>query len=559
MSPSTAPRPLPDAARLPPGCTTVYSAFAATVARAGERPFLRIVEPTAERYRTAAGDISYRVAWRRVQALREQFAGIGLRHGQRVALMLENRPDFFYGWFALNSLGISVVPLHRDAQVEELAYMIEHSESVAALSIAERAQRLARCTSRALMVLTETELAVEPQSDVDAALLDADPRLLEHECALLYTSGTTGTPKGCVLPNEYFMVTGHWYQQIGGLCRLEPGEDVLITPLPMSHMNAMACSTMAMLLSAGCIAPLDRFHPSSWWSSVTQAKASIVHYLGVMPAMLLAAPPAATDTAHRVRFGFGAGVDRRQHAQFEQRFGFPLLEAWAMTETGNGAVVVANREPRHVGAACFGIAEPEVAWRIVDDDGHDCAVDQVGELWVRSAGENPRFGFFRGYLKDPVATDAAWAGGWFHTGDLVRRDAGGALYFVDRKKNIIRRSGENIAALEVESVLRRHPTVAEVAVAAAPDPLRGEEVLACVVSRHRLDADQQDSAARALVEFALAQMSYYKAPGWIAFVDALPLTGSQKIARGELKALAKRLPGSTGCHDLRAMKRRRDD
>lgn len=174
---------------------------------------------------------------------------------------------------------------------------------------------------------------------------------------------------------------------------------------------------------------------------------------------------------------------RRHHAAFEARFGFPWLQAWAMTETGAGAVVIANREPRQVGTACFGRAEPAVAWRLVDEGGQDVPVGTPGELLVRAAGASPRFGFFREYLKDREATDEAWQGGWFHTGDLVRADEQGCLYFIDRRKNVIRRSGENISAVEVESVLRRHPRVAEVAVAATPDPVRGDEVLACVIVR----------------------------------------------------------------------------
>jgi acyl-CoA synthetase (AMP-forming)/AMP-acid ligase II len=246
-----------------------------------------------------------------------------------------------------------------------------------------------------------------------------------------------------------------------------------------------------------------------------------------------------------VRFGFGAGVDRRHHAAFEDRFGFPLLEAWAMTETGAGAVVIANREPRHVGTSCFGRPEPSVAVRLAPED---------GELLVRANGADPRAGFFTEYLKDRAATADAWEGGWFHTGDIVRADADGHLHFIDRKKNIVRRSGENISAVEVESVLRRHPSVAEVAIAAAPDEVRGEEVLACIVARAPV-VDTAETAAD-IVRAALEDLSYYKVPGWIAFVDELPLTASQKVARGELKAMAERLLSAGGCVDTRGLKRR---
>ena len=259
---------------------------------------------------------------------------------------------------------------------------------------------------------------------------------------------------------------------------------------------------------------------------------------------------------HELRFGFGAGVDPRHHAAFEARFGFPLLEAWAMTETGAAACIMANREPRHVGTRCFGRADFFVETRIVDVKGDDTEVDVPGELLVRAAGDDPRADFFLGYLKDEMATEGAWAGGWFHTGDVVRRTAEGDFHFVDRRKNVIRRSGENISAVEVESVLDTHPAVAASAVAATPDPTRGDEVLACVVLRKAANLPAPEKIAASIVRHALARLSYFKAPGYVAFVDALPLTSSQKVQRGELRELAKRLPGSPQCHDMRMLKRR---
>jgi acyl-CoA synthetase (AMP-forming)/AMP-acid ligase II len=321
-------------------------------------------------------------------------------------------------------------------------------------------------------------------------------------------------------------------------------------------MNAMAYSAMAMVITGGCLVQLDRFHPGSWWQTVRDTRATVVHYLGVMPAMLLGAAPSPADRDHAVRFGFGAGVDRRQQAAFEQRFSFPLLEAWAMTETGAGAVVIANHEPRQVGMSCFGRAEAAVQWRLVGEDGSDVPTGQPGELWVRAAGPDPKRGFFTEYLKDPEATAEAWAQGWFHTGDLVRADEHGRMYFVDRKKNVIRRSGENISAVEVESVLAQHPRVAAVAVAAAPDAVRGDEVLACIVRRDPAPDEDLPSLATQITQHALQQLAYYKAPGYVAFVDALPLTPSQKVQRAQLKALAASLPGQAHCVDTRVLKRR---
>lgn len=323
----------------------------------------------------------------------------------------------------------------------------------------------------------------------------------------------------------------------------------MLTPLPLFHMNALAYSAMAMLMTGGCLIPLDRFHPRGWWRTVRDARATIIHYLGVMPAILMADPPDPADRDHVVRFGFGAGVDGKLHAPFEQRFGFPLIEAWAMTETGAGAVVAANREPRHIGTHCFGRPAPEVACRIVAEDGTDTT---QGELLVRHAGPDPRAGFFREYLKDADATAEAWEGGWFHTGDVVRRGPDGSLHFVDRRKNVIRRSGENIAAVEVESALRQHPAVAAVAVAPIADDLRGEEVFACIVTRPPATASA--SLAEAITAWCVERLAYYKAPGFIAFVPDLPLTSTQKIQRGELRTLVASLAASA--HDTRPLKRR---
>ena len=251
----------------------------------------------------------------------------------------------------------------------------------------------------------------------------------------------------------------------------------------MFHMNALGCTVVGMLLTGGTVVPLDRFHARRWWRTVKDSGATVIHYLGVMPAILLQLEQEDAETTHSVRFGFGAGVDPRHQENFERRFGFPLIEAWAMTETGAGAVTSTAGGPRHVGQRCIGRAAPDMDYRIVDDAGADVARGTAGELLVRQKGERPRRGFFTEYLKDEAATREAWDGGWFHTGDVVSEGADGSLFFVDRKKNIVRRSGENIAVIEVEGVLANLDGIAGVAVAPVPDETRGEEVFALIVPR----------------------------------------------------------------------------
>jgi acyl-coenzyme A synthetase/AMP-(fatty) acid ligase len=273
-----------------------------------------------------------------------------------------------------------------------------------------------------------------------------------------------------------------------------------------------------------------------------------------MPAILLELPVVPEERAHCVRYGAGANVEPKHHAAFESRFGFPLVEGWAMTETGSGGVVSADDEPRHVGTRCFGRPSPAVEVRLADEAGSEVADGEPGELLVRAAGPDPRRGFFSGYLKDAEATAAGWAGGWWHSGDVAVRGPDGSLFFVDRKKNVIRRSGENISALEVETVLLRHPAIAHVGVTSVADELRGEEVIACVVAAPGARADEQ--TAQAIVDWSLAQMAYYKVPGWVAFVGHLPVTATQKVQRGELREAAARCIGTATCFDLRASKRR---
>jgi len=229
-----------------------------------------------------------------------------------------------------------------------------------------------------------------------------------------------------------------------------------------------------MLMTGSCIVPLDRFHPTSWWQSVRECDATIMHYLGVMPAMLMNMDENDNDRNHNIRFGFGAGLSGELHTAFEKRFNISLIEAWAMTETGCTVAVIASEEPRKVGTACFGRPPEHMDYRLVDNEGNDVRQGNPGELLVRRRGDNPKLGFFSGYLKDEAATREAWDGSYFHTGDLVYVDEDGLMHFVDRKKNVIRRSGENISAVEVEEVAMEHPAVKAIGVAAVTDEIRGD-------------------------------------------------------------------------------------
>ena len=531
--------------------TSPYLAFKQTALQYPGNDFLHIPASARKHYATPEPlTLKYGETLERIDEQAERYRDAGYRAGMRVALLLENRPEFFVHFFALNALGISVVPLNADSRPHEIAYVAEHSEIVLAVGI-DTTRPLLHAALQDKVPVADANTSALPT--IESAGRTVPTPSMDDECAILYTSGTTGKPKGCILDNRYFLSIGEIYITEGGLCEVRPDVERLITPLPLFHMNALACSTMAMVLSAGCVIQLDRFHPRSWWADVADSGATIVHYLGVMPAILLGMEADAPVT-HSVRFGYGANVDPKHQRVFEQRFGFPLIEGWAMTETGGAVVIASSREPRHAGTRCFGQPRSGMEVKLVDAEYNEVASGMPGHMLVRREGPHPRRGFFRGYLKDDAATEAAWQHDWFHTGDIVRRGDDGSLHFVDRQKNIIRRSGENIAALEVEACLLDHPDVRQTAVIAAPDSLRDEEVMACVIVSPGTVRDE--TTARALQAWCLERLAYYKAPGYVAFVDALPVTSTNKVQKTQLAAFGSDPLNAPECHDLRAFKKR---
>ena len=422
---------------------------------------------------------------------------------------------------------------------------MRHSDSRLIVALPDHLERLQSVTAG----LTDCHVIAESELVPTDTEFDVDASDRATEAALLYTSGTTGKPKGCMLSNEYFLELGYWYNDLGGICSMDE-TDRLLTPLPPNHMNALCTSFPAMMLRGGCVIQVDRFHPRSWWQTVREEDATIIHCLGVMTAILLTLPEAVDDDfSEQIKFCFGPGSDPRHQLVFEKRFGFPLIEAWAMTESGSGGMTIAYQEPRHVGQRCIGKPIDTTDYRIVDEQGTTVVDGQPGELLVRSKGDNPRKRFFSGYYKDEVATEAGWDGDWWHTGDVVREGEDGCLYFVDRRKNVIRRSGENIAAVEVEATLLQHPNILGCAVCAVPDEIRGDEVFSFVISDKELQVDD-------IFDHCLANLTYFKVPGYVALVPNLPLTASQKVSRGEIKKMARARVETGDCTDLRSRKRR---
>ncbi len=521
--------------------------------RYGERSLVAVPANAARNYAPDGLEVSFAHAASEVRALMRIYEHGGYGLGHRVGLLLDNRPEHLWHKIALNALGACCVPINPDYRANELAYVIDHARLDLVVVTGERvaqldaAREVARHRTAAVTFDRLSGTLPHAPSKRESTFPDA-----QDPAVILYTSGTTGRPKGCVLSHRYELAAGAWYARRGGLATVRETEDRLYNPLPLFHVNAGILSFWCMLLTGNCQVQTDRFQPSRWWTEVRDSRATIVHYLGVVIPLLLKQPAGPQDRDHRVRFGFGAGVEPQLHAPFEERFGFPLLELWGMTEVVRA--LVDCDQPRQVGTRAFGRAKPGLDARVAGDDGTTLPDGTPGELLVRYSEATPRKDFFSGYLDDPAATEAAWEGGWFHTGDIVVRDETGMLHFVDRRKNIIRRAGENIAAAEVEALLLTHPRVRQVAVMAVPDEIREEEVLACVALD---DGDAPpDDLARELFAYCNERLAYYKAPGWLWIADVIPTTATQKIQKHTIFPAGVDPRTVAGMIDLRALKKR---
>src|SRR5215831_17368850 len=329
---------------------TVFDAFMATAKAAPQNVFLCAPPATGRAYHPAGVELTYGQTRDAVLTLREAYAAAGFGHGHRVALLLDNRPEFFFHYLALNGLGCGVVPINPDYRHDEMLYQMDHSEADLAVVIRARMadlEAVARERGKPLPVVdAEGRFDDLPRP---APAPRAGSPALDTECSLLYTSGTTGRPKGCILTNFYYLNAGAWYRDLGGVFRVEYGAERILNPLPLFHMNAQAVAATCAILTANCLAQPDRFSPSRWWQDVVRSKATIIHYLGVMPPLLLKQVPSPEERQHRV----------------EERFGFPLVEVWGMTETGR--VFADCYEPRQITTRAFGRPHGGLEARVVDD------------------------------------------------------------------------------------------------------------------------------------------------------------------------------------------------
>lgn len=450
--------------------------------------------------------------------------------GDRVAIMCENRIEFMVAWLATVAAGGVLVSVNHGAREHDAGHVIRDSGAVLAIAGPRQREVIERAAAdlpgmRDLLVLDGDEphalsrFAGRRSLDLDA--LEVDRAAVTN---VYYTSGTTGPPKGCMVGHDYWLRFVDLYGRLYGLT----SSDRLLCCLQFFYGDPPWLFLTSLQAGAPLIA-MRRFSVSRFWDVVRRHGVTRLFGLASIPALLLKAPPSPPERDHRVDLALQIGVPARLHAELAERFGFPWVEGYGLTETGLVVAMPLEHADAMTGSGSIGVPCPEVDVRIVDGDGRPVATGVAGELLVRAPG------MMRGYLGREQATRETLRDGWLWTGDLARADERGFLYFVGRAKDIVRRSGENVAATEVEDVLRAHPDVNEVAVLPAPDDLRGEEVAAFVEPVARASSDGVDPAA--LVEFCHERLARHKVPRYVVVCDEpLPRTPSMRVRKSDLRA-----------------------
>ncbi|UUZ62732.1 AMP-binding protein [Polaromonas sp. P1-6] len=331
--------------------------FRATQAYA-DKSFLAVPPNAVRSYHPAGVEITYGNAETAVRGLMRLYAAAGYGVGHRIGLLLENRPEHMLHKLAMNAIGACCVPLNLDHRPRELAYVLDHAKVDLIVVLASLEAQLRQGMDQSghsklqVMRFEEFEAGLAPATRA-ATSTTPEPAT---PASILYTSGTTGRPKGCVLSHGYELAAGAWYSTRGGLAIFGEGCERIYNPLPLFHVNASIFSFYCAMLKGNCQVQTDRFQSSRWWTEVFESKATVVHYLGVVVPMLLRQLEHPHERDHAVRFAIGAGVEPQRHAAFEERFGFPLIEIWGMTEMVRA--IIDNEMPRQVGTRAFGRAQP---------------------------------------------------------------------------------------------------------------------------------------------------------------------------------------------------------
>jgi len=479
-----------------------------------------------------------------LNAMASQFAGAlaaaGVKKGDKVALMMPNLPFFPLAYYGILKAGAVVVPLNVLFKAREVEYHLKDSNSVALVvfeGFFEEAykgfQNAPDCTR---LIVARADMAAPPPAEAEGVttlgrfMATGNPKfetvqsMADDTAVILYTSGTTGQPKGAELShfNMFFnaLYGAKWLLNV-------KDTDVILATLPLFHSFGQTCVMNAGFASAVTITMLPRFDPAAALGILQRDGVTVFVGVPTMYWALLAYPEAdkfdLKQIAETMRLAVsgGSALPLEVLRGFEARFAVPILEGYGLSETSPIATFNVLERPRKPGSIGVAIWGTEV--KCVDEDMNEVPVGELGEIVIR--GHN----VMKGYYQKPEANVEAFKGGWFHTGDIARMDEEGYFYIVDRKKDMIIRGGFNVYPREIEEVLMTHPAVSLAAVVGAPDERLGEEVKAFVVLKPGHEVDQAD-----LITFCKELMADYKYPRHIEFRGTLPMTATGKILKREL-------------------------
>jgi crotonobetaine/carnitine-CoA ligase len=465
------------------------------------------------------------------------FKALGITRNDKIAIMMRNHPGFLYAWFGAAKLGAVEVPINTAYKGDLLKHIVNNSDSRILIIDGDMLDRLILIKEdlgKLEQVICRGEIVEEVSKSLPVPILALE-RFFEYAsdpvkvdvspkdpAAIIYTSGTTGVSKGAVCPHNFFL---HQAKLVGELRDLN-SEDVLYTFLPLFHINAQVFTVLTALLGDAQVVLSDRFSASAFWDEIRKCGATQFNYLGAVMTILAKQEPKENDHDNPVRIAFGAACPPDVMKQVEERFGLVCLEGFGMTETG--IVVHDDMHARRTGS-CGRVLGEYYEVQLVDDDDMEVGVGDVGEIVVRP--KKP-FIVMTEYYRMPDKTLEAFRNLWFHTGDYAKKDEDGYFYFVDRKKDAIRRRGENISSFEVEKVINTHPQVLECAVFAVPSELGEDEVKANVVLK-----ENQTLPFERLIEFCSEKMAHFAVPRYVEFVTDLPKTPTNRIEKYRLREL----------------------
>ena len=472
----------------------------------------------------------------RINRAANGFLALGIKRGDKVAIMLPNCPEFLYAWFGLNKIGAVEVPINVALKGAGLAYQIDQSDSVALIADLEYLDRLEEVAENLKtirhVVLAGRADAMQGRPNWQRVEILTFNELMAHSsdtpnvvvhysdlATILYTSGTTGVSKGVQMSHHY------WYDIWSESVKYSryTDEDVLYTGLPFFHGNAQGITIGPAILADAKAVIVERFSASQLWDDCRRWNCTEANYIGGIIPILLKQAEREDDGENPVRLMVGAAAPADEWHAFQQRFNTKLLEVYGMTEC-YCCLVSPYDEPR-AGACGKAITGWDV--RIVDDDDNEVPPGEQGEFIARS---NKMWVGTTGYYNKAEATLELFRNGWIHTGDLGRMDADGYFYFVDRKKQALRRRGENISSFEVESVIGSHPAVLESCVVGVPSEVGEEDVKAVVVLKERHRVTEVE-----LIRWCEPRMAYFAIPRYIAIRDSLPKTPSERVEKFKLK------------------------